>query len=178
VKRARALPLFLLAPVTALALVACGDGEEAVPFESAEGRFRVNLPGKPERTEQNQATDGQTGKVIEFAVESGNRAYAVSFGDLPPASLAQVTPAAALDTVPEASLVNFPGRVTSKQATNAVGNPAIDYVIDGEGPAQGARLRARAVLVGTRLYLLRGVGKGTSTPFYDRMVSSFQLLPG
>lgn len=173
----RSLVVLLLVFSGGLGLAACGsDEEEAQSFESAEGKFRVDFPGTPERTEQTEPTAGQALKIVLFTVANGDKAYSVAYSDLPP-EVTQVAPSTVLQGVPEGSAARVPGRVTSKTASTFVNSPAIDYEIEGEGRSNGAKVRAKAVLVGRRLYILQAAGKDAETPFYDTMLSSFQLIP-
>jgi hypothetical protein len=168
----------VLASAGGLGLAGCGGDseEEAVPFESPEGRFRVDFPGKPDRQEQSEPSAGQSLKIVLFTVDAGDKAYSVAFSDLP-AQVSQVSPETVLGGVPEGSAGRVPGKVRSKNMSTFVGSPAIDYVIDGEGASQGATVQAKAVLVGARLYIIQGAGQNTETPFYQQMLSSFRLLP-
>ena len=172
------LVLLLLASVSGVGLVGCGgDGEDrAQPFESPEGRFRVDFPGRPQRQEQTETSTGTPIKIILFTVDSGNTAYSVAFSDLP--ETANATPNQVLDAVPDGSATRVPGKVRSKSMSTFVGSPAIDYVIEGEGEQRGALVNAKAVLVGRRLYIIQAASKNATTPFFARMLASFQLLPG
>ncbi|MDQ3569428.1 MAG: hypothetical protein M3396_02170 [Actinomycetota bacterium] len=179
-KVASGLVLVILLSAAGLGLTVCGGRSEpqrAVPFESSEGRFKVDFPGTPERQEQTEPSGGQSPKVTVFSVETKDEAYSVAFSDLPtPGS--QLDPSVVLDAVPEGSAARVPGTVRSKTSSSFLGSPAVDYVIDGEGRSKEVVVQARAILVGRRLYILQGAGKSTETPFYDRMLASFRLLSG
>lgn len=174
------LLLVLLSSVAVLGLAGCGgrsDTERAVPFESPEGRFKVDLPRTPERQEETESSAGQSLKTTLFSVQSKDEAYSVAFSDLP-AQLSQVDPSTVLDGVTEGSASRVPGTVRSKTSSSFLGSPAVDYVIDGEDRSKEVVVEARAILVGRRLYILQAAGRNTDTPFYQRMISSFRLLPG
>lgn len=178
--RARSVLLALLVVSAAgFGLAGCGgdDEEKAVPFESPEGRFRVDFPGKPERQDQTESAAGIPLKITLFTVDAGDKAYSVAYSDLPPQAAA-APPATVLQGVPEGSAGRVPGKVRSKNMSTFVGSPSIDYVIDGEGSSKGALVNAKAVLAGGRLYIIQAAAKNTDTPFYQRMLASFQLLPG
>ncbi len=160
-------------------MVSCaGDSEGSIKtatvFESPEGRFRVELPARPERRQQTETTDGVAITVIAFTAEVGDEAYSVAFSDMPPAVLRQ-RPADRLKGVPEGAAARLPGKVRSSRPTTFQGADAVDYVIDGEGKARGSVAAAKAFLAGSRLYVLQAVSKGGERPFFDRMVASFTL---
>ena len=151
-----------------------GSTKTPTVFESPEGRFRVELPARPERRQQSETTDGVAITVIAFTAEVDDEAYSVAFSDIPAAVLGQ-RPADRLKGVPEGAASRLPGKVRSSRPTTFQGAPAVDYVIDGEGTARGNVAAAKAFLAGSRLYVLQAVSEGEERPFFDRMVSSFTL---
>src|SRR5262245_25790394 len=62
-----------------LAMAGCGS-REFQDFTSAEGKFKVQFPGKPKESSQ-PAPAGATMK--SFAVEERNGVFVVSYGDMP-----------------------------------------------------------------------------------------------
>lgn len=189
--RASVVALAVLASV----LVACGDGgggsdgagEDAADgagtatseaddawqiFESAEARFRVELPGVPMRGEQQGEAQGIPLRFVAFTTAADDPwVYSVAYVDYPEA-VTSIDPARVLDGVVKGAGSQAGGTITARAPVTADGMPAVDYTIRLED----GQIQARAILAGTRLYLLQQGGAGPHRAGFDRMVGSFELL--
>lgn len=178
--RSRALLALLL--MTGLVLGAC-NREEPLPeyetFTSEEGRFSADFPGTPQRQARTETAGDLVLSLIHFTVDSGREAVSVSYIDYP-SVLAEQDPQALLDGIAEGAATAATGEIegveselVSKTPASFQGNPAIDFEVDIED----RRLEARALLVGSRMYLLQVVSEPEVTASsYDRLVESFSLL--
>ena len=141
-------------------------------FESAEGRFRIALPEEPERREQEVDDDDLETRAVLFTSRLGDTATVnVSYADYPPA-LAEVDPRLVLAGAVTGAVERVSGTLAAQTPLTAEGSPAVDYLIeDGEGWVQ-----ARAIFVGTRLYLLQLAAPTRDPGAFERLVTSFDLL--
>lgn len=167
-----------------LLLDACGgDDEPETPayetFTSEEGRFSAEFPGTPKRESRTEMAGDIRLNLVHFSVDNGNEAVSVSFIDYPEAVSTQ-EPNVLLDSIAEGAAGAADGTIegaesslVSKTPTTVEGHQAIDFEVD----IQERDLVARAVLVGTRMYLLQVVSEpdvdGTS---YEKLTSSFELI--
>lgn len=175
------IPLLL---VSVLAGPACsnqaGDADsEFVTFTSEEGGFQVDLPGDPIRSARNESAGDFTLNVVHFSVDNGEEAVSVSFVDYPD-RIESEDSRELLDSIAERAAMPVGEdedseirTLTSKESTTAYGYDAVDFEVQiGE-----RHLRARAVLVGARMYLMQVVRESGAgeTGTFDRLTDSFEL---
>lgn len=150
-----------------------GDGTEDGAFVSAEGRFRVVLPGAPDREVQETPAAGVTLEVVLFTVEDGeDHLYQVAYVDYPE-SLGELDPDGALDGAANGAANRTGGELVDKERLEYLGQPAIDYTIT----AGDATVQARTLLVGRRLYTLQAISITPPAPAFEAMLASFRLEP-
>lgn len=191
-RTARRRSAFALCLVVTVGLAGCGgnggldDSGEATPsgdavpttvawvdFRSDEGRFRVEMPNQPDRSQQDVPVgDGSLRLILFTANVNDSVAYNVGFVDYPEA-ITEADPATVLDGVVQGAAQQVSGTVVSKTPTTANGSPAVDYVVG----AQGGQVQARAILVANRLYILQGASKEPDPDGFGRLATSFELLP-
>lgn len=167
-----------------LLLGACG-GEEAPErpefktFTSEEGKFSAEFPGTPTREARTEAAGDIELNLVHYSVDNGDEAVSVSFIDYPETVSAQ-DPQVLLDSIAEGAASAADGTVegaesslVSKTPTMVEGHQAIDFEVD----IQERELAARAVLVGTRMYLLQVVSEpDLDSTSYQKLTSSFKLI--
>ncbi|MGH2767578.1 MAG: hypothetical protein ACRDIF_01285, partial [Actinomycetota bacterium] len=168
-----------LALLGALSLAACGGKQEAapVPLDSVEGRFRAEFPGKPEQSELRLDVLGSPVFLVTFQSEVKEGAHSIAYADYSEA-ITTADPRGVLDGAAEGAARNLPGKLISKTPGAFQGFASIDYAVAGERKAKGVLLKARALLVGRRIYILQGVSKRSdpAPTLYERMLASFKLL--
>ena len=199
--------LLIVLTLTAFALVGCGDDDESTApsdggatsttadpapadgaptsspaedgagagwsvFESSEGGFRVELPGEPARGEQQVDAQGTLLQLVAFSTASGSTLYNVAYVDYPEI-VSAIDPIRTLDGVVQGAANQARGTVIARQSLTASGSPAVDYTIE----LSDGRIQARAILAGTRLYLLQQASEAPDQPGFERMVGSFELIP-
>ncbi|HEX2053726.1 MAG TPA: hypothetical protein VHJ78_08395 [Actinomycetota bacterium] len=175
----------LLALLAALAvfLGACGGEEEPAAaqyrsFTSEEGKFKADFPGTPKREARTETAGDIRLNLVHFSVDNGDEAVSVSFIDYPP-SVATQDPKALLNGIADGAATAADGNVqgasselVSKTPTSFEGHEAIDFEVD----IDERKLNARAVLVGTRMYLMQVVSEpNVDSASYERLTESFEL---
>ncbi len=152
----------------------CGKAGKAEfkEFASAEGRFKVKMPGTPK--EEMHFAGLVSMKV--YSVQEENGAYAVAFADMPismPESAAQVQ--ARLDGARDGMVKKANATLTSAHSISLRGtHPGRE--VNADLPAQKGKLRARVYLVDKRLYQVMVVGtkswttSSDATKFLDSLV--------
>lgn len=175
--------LLCLIAASALLLGACGgEDEPEAPsyqsFTSDEGKFKADFPGEPKREARTENAGDIRLNLVHFSVDNGNEAVSVSFIDYPPA-VAQQDPQALLNGIADGAANAADGNIegasselTSKEPTTFEGHQAIDFEVD----IDDRKLSARAILVGTRMYLMQVVREpDVEETSYERLVESFEL---
>jgi WD40 repeat protein len=148
-------------------------------FVSAEGRFRVLLPGEPERKTQQIPTPMGACTLYAFVWENKRRDFAllVSYNDYPPV-VNGAPPDQVLDGVRDGVVMGTPGaRLNGEQRITLHGYPGREVRVDI--PGKGT-LRNRMYLVQNRLYQLsapRLGGGGPSEETITRFLDSFSFTP-
>ncbi len=166
-----------------LLLGACANDEPEAPayktFTSDEGKFSAQFPGTPKREARTETAGDIKLNLVHYSVDNGNEAVSVSFIDYPDAVAAQ-DPKALLNEVADGAASAADGNVKganselkSKTPTTFQGHEAIDFEVDIEK----RKLAARAVLVGTRMYLMQVVSEPeVESTTYEKLTSSFKLI--
>ncbi len=143
-----------------------------VPLESAEGRFRVELPTEATFDPQTLEAAGETLELSLFVAQiDAANVYNIGFVDYPE-SILDLDPQLVLDGVVQGAAGNLSGTVVSQEPVEVAGHPGVDYVIE----VPGGILQSRAILVERRLYLLQRAGAEPDDDGFTRMVDSFDLL--
>lgn len=149
-----------------------GGAGLGVPLESAEGRFRIELPTEATLDEQTVDAGGQSLDLSLYTAQvDAGLVYNVGFVDYPEEIL-DVDPQLVLDGVVQGAAGNVSGTVASQSSVEMFGFPGTDYVIE----VAGGTVQSRALLVDRRLYLLQRAGGEPSADEFSRLVGSFELL--
>lgn len=179
-------PFKLLVCLLALGLFlgACGGEEEPdrpayKTFTSDEGKFSADFPGTPKRDARTETAGDIQLNLVHFSVDNGDEAVSVSFIDYPE-SVSTQDPKVLLDSIAEGAATAADGTVEgaestleSKTPTTVGDHQAIDFQVD----IDERELVARAILVGTRMYLLQVVSEpGVDSTSYERLTESFELI--
>ncbi len=146
--------------------------ETWVDFSSDEGRFAVQMPTQPERSQQELSVGDISLTLILFTtMVKDSKAYNVGYVDYPP-EITEADPAEVLSGVVQGAAQQVSGTVTSNTPTTANGSPAVDYVV----AVQGGQVQARAILVANRLYVVQEATEKPDPDGFGRLVASFELL--
>jgi hypothetical protein len=146
--------------------------DDWITFESPEGGFRVELPSEPESNVQSVPSQAGPLEAAVFTVEvDADTGYIVAYTDYPEEVL-EVEPGTVLDGAVQGAATNVSGTVESSTKLTVEGFPAVDYVI----AVDGGRVEARAILAGSRIYLLQRAASQPDQDEFRRLVDSFELL--
>lgn len=89
-----------------------------------------------------------------------------------PEEVLDVDPGTVLDGAVQGAATNLSGTVESSTKLTVEGFPAVDYVV----AVEGGRVEARAILAGSRIYLLQRAARQSDPDDFRRLVDSFELL--
>jgi len=168
----------LILVIVCATLAACAPELDWRELSVPEGRFAVLLPGKPRHESRalNTAAGALTMTMYSFSLERGT--MGVAYTDYPGAALAAGHMRAQLDAARDALLRNIQGGVRSEEDISVAGFPGRQVFAEGRAGAQGAVLKARFVVAGSRLYQIAYVGArdGVDMADIDMFLTSFKLL--
>ncbi len=122
-------------------------------FESSEGRFRVDMPGKPVETTETRSTivGSLTGYRFEF--EQGESFFLVEFRDLPRVATLFMSSKSLVEQAADGLLEYAKGPVLRNEEITVDGEPAraLRYTVTNRN---NQTARARVILADRRLYLV------------------------
>lgn len=160
------------------ALAACTPELDWRELSVHEGRFAVLLPGKAQHESRtlNTAAGALTMTMYSFSLKQG--IMGVAYTDYPAAALAAEHGRAQMDAARDALLRNIQGGVRLEEDIGIAGFPGRQVYAEGRAGAEGALLKARFVVVGSRLYQIAYVGAkdGVAMADIDMFLTSFRLL--
>lgn len=150
-----------LALIAASGLIAseAGADEAWTTFTSKDGRFSVDMPGEPVKTETHQKSFIGTVTNQIFTAASGKDTFTVDYSDIPHFALHFAGPDTIYEHAKGALLKQTFSKQTSYTDATVSGAKGKRLVYDTP-PVQGhpeMRGDALLVLVGTRLYVIDGV---------------------
>lgn len=174
-RRMRSRFLVALAMLALVLLLAgCQDPPpESETFTSDEGRFRVDFPAEPERRSQNVGAGESRMELVAFTAADGDgQVFSVAYADYPQDMATD--PKELLDSAVDGAASSTGGSVTSREQSTYQDNEAIEYLIDGAD----SQIRARAVLAGSRLYILQVVRQEdpVQASRFETFAGSLQIL--
>jgi hypothetical protein len=160
--------VLLLVGLGVLAVVLLARRGELREFTSAEGRFKVLIPGTPRPQNQNAA-----GMVLKaFAVEQWGGAYIVAFADV---AIGANEPAwqteQRLNGSRDGALRNVNATLVREGKVTLQGK-YLGREMEANLPNQKGVIRARFYIVGSRMYQMMVVG----TPAFTRSATADRFL--
>lgn len=174
----RAGALTRVAACAVLALAACTPELDWRELTVPDGRFSVLLPGKAshETRSLNAAAGALTMTMYAYSLKQGT--MGVAYTDYPAAALAADQGREQLDAARDALLRNIQGGVHLEENVSIEGHPGRQLYAEGRAGAEPALLKARFVVVGSRLYQIAYVGAkgGMAMADVDMFLASFRLL--
>lgn len=164
--------------IASVALIACTPELDWRELSVPEGRFAVLLPGKPRHESRvlNTAAGALTMTMYSFSLKQGT--MGVAYTDYPAAALAAGNGRAQVDAARNALLRNIRGGTRLEEDIGIAGFPGRQVYAEGGAGADGALLKARFVVVGSRLYQIAyaGAREGVAMADVDMFLASFRLL--
>jgi hypothetical protein len=160
-----------LALVAALALAACFPELDWREFASADGGFKVMLPGRPAHEAREITLAGGKTTMHMDSAHAGEMAFGVGYADLPTGA----DPARTVAEGRAALLRNIDGRVTAERALE--GPPGVEFEAEGSARGNPMRLTARVLVDGNRYYQVVLIGRAERAGEVDRALfpGSFKL---
>lgn len=145
-------------------------------FESAEGRFRVYMPGEPEKTVGERSTAVGSLDETRYEAMEGEAFYLVEVRDMPRIASWLMTDEALIDRSAEGLIDFAEGANVQKKRVTRDGHPALELSLDANYRA-GYVERALVILAGRRLYVvIAGAPRDTVDKDLGTFVDSFETL--
>ena len=172
--RAGALGLAVLCA----ALTACTPELDWRELSVPEGRFVVLFPGKARSESRTLETASGAVVMTMHAHSLKHGTMAVAYTDYPLAALAAEGGRKQLDAARDTLLRNISGNVRYEEDVIIDGFPGRQIYAEGRAGPDDAVLKARFVVVGSRLYQIAYVGAkdDVATSDIDMFLTSFKLL--
>ena len=145
--------------LTSLTLCLCVCVQDDLPekFESEEGKFTAQFPGKPKKTVQNIPTAVGTIKTNFFMHESASGAFAVAYSDYPKDHVKNSGVENVLKGAREGAAKNIGGKVVSHKAITLDKHKGQHVVISSD--KTGLEIHVRHYFNGDRMYQALVVGQ-------------------
>lgn len=136
----------------ALAIGATAAAEDKpMKFQSKEGKFAIQFPGKPTESKQKQKTVVGDVDVYLFAIVQKDRAFLATYADYPRGTIAKQGLQDSLDKARDGNIKGVKGKLVSEKKITLKkkddGREALIALPDKNGA-----YRVRIYLVGDRLY--------------------------
>ena len=161
IRIATTLALFGLAPIAITGLLGSeARADEAwTPFTSKEGRFSIDMPGQPVKTETHQKSFVGTVTNHLFTAESGKDTFTVDYSDIPHFALHFAGPDTIYEHAKGALLKRTFSKPTSYTDVTVSGAKGKRLVYDTPPREGHPEMRGDAILVliEARLYVVDGV---------------------
>ena len=169
-------PLYCFAVCAALA--GCTPELDWRELSVPEGRFAVLLPGKAQRESRvlNTPAGALTMTMYSHSLKQGT--MGVAYTDYPAAALAAEQGRGQLDAARDALLRNIRGGERLEEDIVVAGFSGRQVYGEGSAGTGAALLKARFVVVGSRLYQIAYLGAkdGVAMADVDMFLTSFKLL--
>jgi hypothetical protein len=160
------------------ALAACTPELDWRELSVPEGHFAVLLPGKARSESRTLATASGAAVMTMYAYSPRRGTMAVAYTDYPAAALAAEHGRGQVDAARDALLRNIGSGERSEEEISIAGFPGRQVYAEGSAGGEAAMLKARFVVVGSRLYQIAYVGAkdGVTMADVDMFLTSFKLL--
>jgi hypothetical protein len=163
--------------IAALVAATLGTTKTKVPptsewktFHEPSGSFSVDLPGEPDRKVTDQETAVGKIKIIMWTSDYSDMSVGVGYADYPMA-FAGMAVRAGLEGAARGGAAAVDGDLLSMNFTSQQGFPAVDFTVSvDEGIVE-----ARAIIYGTRVYVLQTAGSNGTFDAHQRLLQSFTI---
>jgi hypothetical protein len=159
--------------------VGCDAFKKWEPFESEDGWFRVQFPGRPKKQKMPLRTEKGTRYIHMFSVERSSGGYAVGYLDVPEVrSGVNLESQEFIESLAKGSFTTIGTGQFSKKVIEFEGYPGLEA--EGKvkkGSARGLA-RIRYYVVEKRIYMLEVIGEKSfvNSGNTEKFFNSFQLL--
>lgn len=159
-----------------LLLVGCGGTAPLAPYQSAEGRFKVQMPGGTAQVKDQTGRNGVRTKA--FAAEDRSGGFVVVYYDSPvPIPKDGPLLQQMLQAEAQGIYSGLGGTATnSKSITLTTGQQGLEYQANITKPRAG-KVRGRTIIDGTRVYNIMAVGAASKVDSADasKFLDSFEI---
>ena len=157
-----------------LSLIFVALGTNAQKFYSEDGKFKINFPVQPVKTNQNIPTEVGEIKMTMFMYEKSlTEAYMAAFNDYPEDLVAVSDPYVLLEGAKNGAVQNLGATIYEEKKITVQGYPAYDF--KGSG-ANNLKVVARIVMVDNRLYQAMYLKQGYDLVDGLSFVNSLEII--
>ncbi len=146
-------------------------------YQSAMGKFSLQVPGKPQEQSQEQPTETGNVKVNMVITEANNSGYFVGYADVPDKSAAPVDIQKSLGESIKSSVANINGELKSEQEYKLGTVPCRDFDAAGRVQTTDVIMRGRFCISENRMYQVFALGskENLETKDVERFITSFKI---
>jgi hypothetical protein len=146
-------------------------------YQSATGKFSLQVPGKPQEQSQEQPTEAGTVKVNMVITEANNSGYFVGYADIPDKSAAPVDVQKSLGESIKSSVANINGELKSEQEYKLGTFPCRDFDATGKVQTTDVIMKGRFCISENRMYQVFALGskENLETKDMERFINSFKI---
>lgn len=146
-------------------------------YQSAAGKFSLQVPGKPQEQSQEQSTEAGKVKVNMVITEANNSGYFVGYADVPDQSAAPVDIQKSLAESIKSSVTNINGELKSDQEYKLGAFPCRDFDAAGKVQTTDVIMKGRFCIAENRMYQVFAIGSKDNLDPKDaeRFISSFKI---
>jgi hypothetical protein len=146
-------------------------------YQSALGKFSLQVPGKPQEQSQEQTTEAGKVKVTMVVTEANNSGYFVGYADVPDKSAAPVDAQKSLAESIKSLVANINGELKLDQEYKLGTFPCRDFDAAGKVQATDVIMKGRFCIAENRMYQVFAIGSKENLDPKDakRFIDSFKI---
>ncbi|NUN66607.1 hypothetical protein HCU40_18030 [Pseudanabaena biceps] len=146
-------------------------------YKSANGKFSVQMPSKPQEQVQDQTTDVGTIKLNMVIAEASDSGYFIGFADFPSKVANPEDVQKGLTESVKGSVGNIKGTILSEKEYMLGTVPCRDFEANGKVQSTDVLMKGRFCLADNRLYQIFALGAKDKLAVtdVDRFIGSFKI---
>lgn len=146
-------------------------------YKSANGKFSVQMPSKPQEQAQDQTTDVGTIKLNMVIAEASDSGYFIGFADFPNKVANPEDIQKGLTESVKGSVGNIKGTIVSEKEYMLGTVPCRDFEANGKVQTTDVLMKGRFCLADNRLYQIFALGAKDKLAVtdVDRFIGSFKI---
>lgn len=146
-------------------------------YKSADGKFTVEVPSKPQEQSQEQKTNVGTIQLNMVIAEASDSGYFIGYADFPNKIANPADVQKGLGDSVKGSVANLKGVIKSEKEYMLGDVPCRDFEASGKVQTTDVSMKGRFCLAGNRLYQVFALGAADkiAAADVDRFIKSFKI---